>query len=147
MNYLFAKLYEFFGLCYFEGFSDNLFDSGVYTSTGFSTLVLTILSMIIFYLLKKQKPLTFRIFVYWIWVLVISIICFGLAYILSRSTLYGVYAEQNQDLPYGFGSFAGFALINVFWAFVFCLFTSIVIQLFFIETHGNVPFSFRKSHK
>jgi hypothetical protein len=147
MNDFFSNFYELFGSSYIEGFSENLYEAGVYTSTGIATLAVTILGMIIFYLLKAQKPLTFRRSAWFIWTLVLCVISFGIAYALSNSTLYGVYAEQNQDLPYGFGNFAGFALINVLWAAVYCLITSVIVQLVCINTHGNVPFPFRKSHK
>jgi len=147
MNNFFAQLYELFGSCYFESFSDDLYDAGAYTSTGIATLAVAVLGMIVFYLLKAQKPLTFRVTDWFITVFVLCVINFGIAYALSSSTLYGVYAEQNQDLPYGFGNFAGFALINLVWSFVYCLTFSVVIQLFFINTHGNIPFPFRKSHK
>lgn len=147
MNDFFSLLYELFGSNYLEGFSDNLYDGAVYTSTGIATLAVTILGMIIFYLLKTQKPLTFRLFAWFRMVLLLCVINFGIAYKLSNSTLAGIYTEQNQDLPYGFGNFAGFGLINLLWSFIFCLVTSVVIQLVCIDTHGNLPFPFRKSHK
>jgi hypothetical protein len=147
MNDFFSQLYELFGGSYIEGFSDNLYDGGVYTSTGIATLAVTILGMIIFYMIKTQKPLTFRLLAWFIAVILLCVICFGIAYGMSYSTLEGIYTEQNQDLPYGFGSFAGFGLVNLLWSAVFCFITSIVIQFICINTHGNVPFSFRKSHK
>jgi ABC-type transport system involved in multi-copper enzyme maturation permease subunit len=147
MNDLFSQLYELFGSNYIEGFSDNLYDGGVYTSTGIATLAIAVLGMIIFYLLKAQKPLTFRLFAWFITVLLLCVINFGIAYALSNSALVGMYTEQNQDLPYAFGRFAGFGLVNLLWSFVFCLITSVVIQLICINTHGNVPFLFRKSHR
>lgn len=141
------NLYEFFGLLRFGAFSDDLYDNGVYTSTGIATLIVVFLGVFFFYWFKSQKPLTFRRIAWFITVLLICFISFGIAYGLSNSTLYGVYAEQNQDLPYDFGNFAGFALINFVWSFVFCLFFSVAIQLIFINIHGNVPFPLRKSHK
>jgi multisubunit Na+/H+ antiporter MnhB subunit len=147
MNDFFSNFYELLGSSYIEGFSDNLYDASVYTSTGIATLAVTILGTIVFYLLKAKKPLTFRRPAWFIWTLVLCVICFGIAYALSNSALYGVYAEQNQDLPYGFGNFAGFALINFLWAAVICVLTSFVIQLVRINTHGDVPFRFRKSLK
>lgn len=140
-------LYEFFGLLRFGAFSDDLYDNGVYTSTGIAMFAVVVLGMIIFYLLKTQKPLTFRLPAWFITVFVLGAINFGIAYALSYSTLYGVYAEQNQDLPYGFGNFAGFALINLVWSFIFCVCFSLLIQISFINIHGNAPFPFRKSHK
>ena len=141
------NLYEFFGLLRFGAFSDDLYDNGVYTSTGIATIAAVLLGFIVFYLLKAQKPLTFRLLAWLITVFVLCVISFGMAYALSNSTLFGVYAKQNQDLPYGFGNFAGFALINLVWSFIFCLIFSVMVQLIFINTHGNVPFPFRKSHK
>ena len=147
MNDLFSQLYELFGSCYFGEFSENLYETGVYTSTGIATLVVAVLGMIIFYLLKTQKPLTFRVPAWFITVLVLCVINFAIAYALANSTLYGFYAEQNQDLPYGFGSFAGFALINLMWSFVYCFIFSVVIQLTFRNTHSDIPIPFRKSQK
>jgi predicted membrane-bound dolichyl-phosphate-mannose-protein mannosyltransferase len=147
MNDFFSRLYELFGSSYIEGFSDNLYDGSAYISTGIATLAVSILGMTIFYLLKAQKPLTFRLPAWFITVLLLCVINFGIAYVLSNSTLAGMYTEQNQDLPYGFDSFAGFALINFLWSFIYCLIFSVAIQLIFINTHGNVPFPFRKSHK
>lgn len=147
MNDFFSQLYELFGSSYIEGFSDNLYNAGVYTSTGLATLAVTILCIIVFYLLKAQKPLTFRRPAWFIWTLILCFISFGIAYALANSTLEGVYAEQNQDLPYGFGNFAGFALINFLWAAVYCFITSLIVQLVCINTHGDVPFPFRKSLK
>ncbi|MDR0560667.1 MAG: hypothetical protein LBG92_10900 [Prevotellaceae bacterium] len=147
MNDFFSTLYELFGSNYIEGFSENLYDGGVYNSTGIAMFIVAILGMIIFYLLKAQKPLTFRFWAWCIAILLLCIINFGIAYALSNSKLAEIYTEQNQDLPYGFGSFAGFGLVNVLWTLVLCLVTSVVIQIACINTHGNVPFPFRKSHK
>ena len=147
MNDFFAQLYELFGSVYITGFSDDLFDAGVYTSTGIATLAVAMFGMVIFYLLKAQKPLTFRVPAWFITVFVLCVINFGIAYAMSNSTLYGIYAEQNQDLPYGFGSFAGFALINLVWSFVYCFIFSAVIQLIFRNAHSDVPIPFRKSQK
>lgn len=147
MNDFFSQLYELFGSSYIEGFSNDLFNAGVYTSTGLATLAVTILGVIVFYLLKAQKPLTFRRTVWFIWTLVLCVFCFGIAYALAFSTLDGVYAQQNQDLPYSFGNFTGFALINFLWAAVYCFITSLIVQLVYINTHGDVPFPFRKSLK
>ncbi|MDR3140789.1 MAG: hypothetical protein LBU37_03560 [Tannerellaceae bacterium] len=147
MNDFLSLFYELFGSNYIEGFSDNLYDAGIYTSTGIATLAVTVLGMIIFYLFKAQKPLTFRLLAWFITVLLLCIISFAIAYTLSNNTLYGIYAEQNQDLPYSFENFVGFALINLLWSFVYCLVFSVAIQLIFINIHGNVPFLFRKSYK
>lgn len=141
------NLYEFWGLLRFEPFSDDLYDNGVYNSTGIAAIIIVFLGMVIFYMIKTQKPITFRLTAWFITILLISFINFGIAYTLSYSTLYGVFAQQNQDLTYGFGSFAGFALINFVWSLVFCTGLSVAIQLFFKNMHGNVPFKFRKSHK
>lgn len=147
MNDFFSQLYELFGSCYFGAFSDDLFNNGVYLSTGLAMLALAILGMAVFYLIKAQKPLTFRLPAWFITLITLGVINFIIAYSLSYSTLDGVFAQQNQDLPYGLGSFAGFGLINLMWSLVFCWIISVVIQLLFIKIHGNVPFRFRKSNK
>lgn len=141
------NLYEFGSLLRFGTFSDDLFNNGVYFSTGISMLAITLLGMTLFYVIKKHKPLTFRLTMWFIFIFVIGLINFGIAYSLSYSTLDGVYSEQNQNLPYGFGSFAGFGLINIIYSIIFCFFISLAIQLFFKKTHGDIPIPIRKSFK
>lgn len=141
------NLYELFGFLRFDPFSDDLYQNGIYTSTGIATITTVILGIIVFYIIKKQRPLTFGLAAWWITILLLSFISLFVAYALSYSALYGVYAKLNQDLPYGFGSFAIFASINFAWSLLFCLITSVVIQYLFKDIHGNVPFKLKKSNK
>lgn len=147
MNDFFAQLYELFGSYYIEGFSDNLYHGGIYVSTGISLISVVTLGTVFFYVLKVQKPHTFGLTVWFLNSILLSIINFVIAYSLSYSSLEGIYAEQNQDLPYGFGSFVGFSMMNFFWSLVLCLLVSVFIQFLRINLHGDVPFKIQKSHK
>ena len=146
MNDIFSSFYEIFGLARNE-FNDSLYNEGVFNSTGIATVLIAGFGMIIFYLLKTQKPLTFNLSVWAITVFVICIINIIIAYVLSYSTLNNIYLQQNKVMPFGFGNFAGFALINFVWSLFYCLIFSVIIQLIFKNIHGNVPFPFRKKHK
>lgn len=147
MNDFFSQLYELFGFCYFDGFSDDLFNAGIYPKLGLSTLLFSLLMLFVFYFLKSQKPLTYRLLV---WLIAVSVFCalsFSSAFGVARKTLSNLYEQQNQEMPYEFWQFASFAFINLLWALIFCTIISVVIQFVFINTHGNVPFRLRKSHK
>lgn len=136
MNDFFAQLYELFGSCYFGGFSDDLYNAGIYTSTGIVALVISFFGMLLLYYVYFNWLRTTNSKIAWfIWLIIIALINGIVAYFLSDSVLYGIYAQQNQNLPYGFGSFVGFATINFIWSLVFSFSISMLIK--FKSPHGK----------
>jgi hypothetical protein len=129
MNDFFSQLYELFGSNYIEGFSDSLYDGGVYTSTSIAMLTVAFLGMVLLYYVYFNWLRTTNSKTAWlIWLVIVALINGIVAYSLSYSALFGIFAGQNQDLPYGFGLFAGFSIINFVWSLVFSFVFSILIK-------------------
>jgi hypothetical protein len=129
MNDFLSKLYEIFGLGYVEGFSDDLYDSGVYFDAALYSVLIALCSIAIMYhvyfrwLRTTNSPIT-----WFFWVFATCIICGVTAYTIAHGALFDIYAEQNQDLPYSFGNFLKFAIINALWVFVLFWIFSVLIK-------------------
>lgn len=129
MNNILSKFYEMFGFSYIEGFSNDLYNAGVYSITALYSVLIAIFSVgMMYYVYFNWLRITNSKIVWFSWVIVTCTICAIIAYIIGHNALYDIYAQQNQDLPYGFGEFFKFALINAFWLFVVSWLFSVIIK-------------------
>ena len=126
MNELFAALYEGFhplDLFYITGFSDEMFNSGIYVTIGLIMLLTSLgLESIYYYCLSSFG--NFYKKVYWlIWLALIGLLNFCVAYYYSSSTM------EYLGFEYGFTQYFSFSIVNVLWATIFSFTFSIILKL------------------
>lgn len=126
MNAFFAMLYEGFhplDLFYIPDFSDSMFESGAYVTIGlimiFSTLLM---ESIYYYLLSSYGSLYKRVF-WFVWLLVIAIVNFSVAYYYSMDAL------EDNGMDYAFTDYFNFSMVNVLWATIFSFVFSLILKV------------------
>jgi hypothetical protein len=136
MNDFFAALYEGFhplNLFYIQDFSNEMYDSGAYVTIGvimiFSSLILMTLY---YYLLSSYGNLYKRLF-WFIWLLIIAIINFAVAY------YYSIVELENLQLNYGFTEHFNFSIVNVLWTVIFSFLFSLILKFKSIQG-SRTPF-------
>ena len=115
MNDFFAFLYECFG--YIQGFSDELYNSGVYISIGFLMLAISVVGMLIYYYLINHPK--FNRWWHWLFVVVLlAVINFCIAWAMSDGV---IWSNHNQTIPdnYSVSYFVTFSIINALWSVIF----------------------------
>lgn len=127
MNDFLSKLYELFGFSY--GFSDKLYHEGVYSTTALYSVLIAFCSVVImYYVYFNWLRITNSQTAWFSWIIATCIICAIVAYTISHSTLHNLYAQKNTDMPYSFGEFFKFSIINAFWVFIICWVFSVTIK-------------------
>ena len=128
MASFFEMIYEGFpplNLFYINEFSNAMFSADAYTSIGlimlFSSFVLIALY---YYVFSNYGNLHKRS--YWLlWLLIIAIINFAVAYTSSLSSLNN-YEPSNT---YTFSQYFTFSMVNVLWAVIFSFIFSLILKL------------------
>jgi len=115
MNDFFAFLYESFG--YINGFSEELYNSGIYVTIGFLMLLITAVGMVTYYYLINHPK--FNRWLHWlIVVILLAAINFGIAWAMSDGVIW-----NNHDLTipdnYFTSYFVTLSIINALWSAVF----------------------------
>jgi hypothetical protein len=126
MNEFFADLYEYWGLAYLDGFSNDMFNGNLYILIGIWMLSLSFVGMFIYYYVINH-PRYNKWYHWFIVVLGLTAINFAIAYSNSYNGLFNLYEEQNVNLPYSTEFFI-FSFINAIWSFVFSFVFSLVIK-------------------
>lgn len=124
MNAFFANWYEL--ISYFEGFSDAMYDNGLYISIGFCMVLIPVIVLTLYYYVVNST----RFSKWWQWLLLVIFICavnFGIAFGVSYNGLYDVYGSSDVGFPL-VSSCLGFSFVNVLWAFVICFVWSMIIK-------------------
>lgn len=110
MNDKFAYIYQnIFGRDFYDGhtpFCDDLFNESLYFSIGLTTLLVSILSCILFYYIINRPK--FSKWYHWVFIGLINfVICSSIGYLISYDSL-------NSLFPgiYPTSDFFGFALLN-----------------------------------
>ncbi|MDR2424938.1 MAG: hypothetical protein LBD59_09485 [Prevotellaceae bacterium] len=124
MNDFFAFLYE--TLSYLNTFSDDMYNTNAYVPTGLSSVAISLAGMTIYYYLINHPRLN-RWFHWFGMSLILAVINFGIAWIMSDKALFALYSEQGQEMPYGYEIFT-FSLINAVWTLVFNFVFSMIIK-------------------
>jgi hypothetical protein len=142
MNDFFAILYEgtFLGdLFYLDGFSNDMFQANAYISIGLIMIISSaILELIYYYFISNYGGFYKKRF--WsIWILIIGIINFAVAYYQSTIAMEDFYYISTEGSPYSFTEYFTFSLVNVLWAIIFSFLFSIVLKIKSV-TASKTPF-------
>lgn len=138
MNDFFANIYELWGFNYIEGLSDDLYSMGVYGEVFLYSLIFSLLLLVIYYKVLDQPRFSK---VLW-WILFFGFILIGvgfIAYEVSGTAIYNLYADQGQDVPYYEGDFFSFTFTNVV-VFGLVSFIASLLFKFFSTNHKYIPF-------
>lgn len=130
MNNFFAILYEGFhplDLFYIEGFSDDMFQSGIYPIIGFIMLCSTLFLMAIYYYFISNYNGFFKKRFWIIWILVIGIINFFTAYYYSINAMENFYSTSSNGNPYT-TEHINFSMVNLLWTVIFSFLFSLVLK-------------------
>ena len=131
MNDFFVFFYESFG--YIEGFSKDLFDSGVYVTIGFLMLAISAAGVLAYYYLINHPR--FNRWFYWlIVILVLASINFSIAWAMSDGIIWELYYKV---IPYPSSYFVTFSIINALWS----IFFSFVFSMAFKWRSRNCKYS------
>lgn len=123
MNEFFANWYE---LTYIEGFSDTMYENGLYIPIGFCMVLIPIVVLTLYYYAVNSR----RFNKWWQWLLLVIIICainFGIAFGVSYNGIYDVYGTTEVGYPL-VANCVGFAFINFLWSFVISFVWSMIIK-------------------
>ncbi len=125
MNDFFANWYEM--LTTFTGFSDDMYQNGLYIPIGFCMVLIPIVILTIYYIVVNSRQFNR----WWHWLLLVLIICiinFGIAFGVSYNGIIDVYqgtTETGYPLLY---DCVGFSFIDVLWTFVISFVWSLIIK-------------------
>jgi hypothetical protein len=124
-DYIFAPMFELFGLNYQEQFSNDLFDNMLYIAPGFFFLTTAFAFMILFYWVLDH-PRYAKWYHWLITILICASLNFVFNYFWTQTEINLLYAEQelphysNELLLHGFTQFL--------WSFVFCVVFSFALK-------------------
>jgi len=124
MNDFFAFFYETLG--YIKGFSEELYNSGVYVTIGFLMLIISAVGMVAYYYLINHPKFNR----WWHWLLVVIVLAainFGIAWAMSDGV---IWSNNKQTIPdnYYVSYFVTFAFINALWSTLFSFAFSMIIK-------------------
>lgn len=142
MNDLFGPLYEGFypwGLFYIDGFSQDMYDSGVYSIIGWFWIISSILLTLFYYYILSNYGSWFRLGHWFLWVLFACVINFTAAYYISIGEMADYYQHTDDGSPYGFSEHFRFSMVNAFWTFLLCVVLSIIFKIKSIKA-SRTPF-------
>lgn len=142
MNDFFASLYEGFSpvnLFYIEYFSDDLYQSGVYPTMGWSMIFITVLSILIYYFLLSNFGKLFTTISWVIYMLFIAVINFFLAYILVQNTLDDFYSTSEEGHTYIFSNFFQIGIVNAIYTVILGIILSLIVKSFSVQAR-KTPF-------
>lgn len=124
MNDFFANWYEL--LSYFDGFSDNMYDNGLYLSIGYCLILVPVVLLTLYYYVLNSRKFN----KWWQWLLLVVIICvinFGIAFGVSYNGIYGQYGTNLVGYPL-ISDCLGFSFINFTWSFLISFVWSMIIK-------------------
>ena len=127
MNTFFANWYELSGQM--EGFSDDMFENGLYMHAGIWMVLITVVLLAVYYYVINAASLN----KWWHWlvlVIVIGVINFFIGYSTAYNGIWDIYEQQNIDSTgYSVGiDSMSFGLINAFWSMIVAFVWSMIIK-------------------
>lgn len=131
MNDFFAALYEGFhplNLFYIEGFSDDMYESGIYPTIGLIMLCSSLVLMAIYYYFISNYNGFYKKRFWFIWILVIGVINFIASYYYSEIAMVNFYSTSTDGSPYT-TVHINFSMVNLFWAVIFSFLFSLVLKI------------------
>lgn len=127
MNTFFANWYELSGQL--EGFSDDMYNNGLYLHVGIWMVLIPIVLLTIYYYVVNAASLS----KWWHWLLlvvIIGVINLIIGYSTAYNGIWDVYEQQNIDYTgYNVGiDSLTFGLINALWSMVVGFVWSMIIK-------------------
>jgi hypothetical protein len=127
MNDFFAEIQELFGLIYFRGLSNDLYNNEVYFSMSLFLFLFTFIWIVAYYYIIKS-PKWGTILRWSLWVFIGCIINFITSYLIAYNEMYSYYVvELNEDLPYS-NEFIGVGLSNFITSLILSIIYSAMIK-------------------
>lgn len=142
MNDFFASLYEGFNpvnLFYIEYFSDDLYQSGIYPTMGFSMIFITTILILLYYFLLSNFSKLYTTISWLIYMLIIAVINFILAYILAQNAIDDFYSTSEEGHTYIFSDFFQIGMVNAIYTIILGLVLSIIVKSFSVQAR-KTPF-------
>lgn len=122
MNDVFAPLYEGWGLFYLDTFSDDMYNNRLYLPVGWTLLLSTAALMAVYYHVINHPR--FNRWYHWLlFVGIVAIINFAVAYFVSYNEMKLLYEEDPYSTQY-----YTFGLVNFLYAFVFSTIFSYILR-------------------
>lgn len=126
MNEFFAGLYELGGALYLGNFSLELYVNKLYVPVGLTLIISVFLSLLVFYYLIDHPR--FNKWTHWLlFVGIVSVLNFGVAFFFSYSELSLIYQLQGTQLPY-WADFWIFSLINMLYSLLLAVILSYLVR-------------------
>jgi len=136
---LIANFYELWGGSYLGSFSDQMFNNDLYFPVAlYSILVAFMLTIAYYYII--DRPVTAKLSVWAINLLVGWIISYIIAYVSANNDLTEIFTSIGEPVPASFSSdMIMFASINAMWTVLLMVLLSLVFK--WKSTHSSyIPF-------
>lgn len=130
MNNFFATLYDGFhplDLFYIENFSDDMYESGIFSIIGVIMLSTSLVLMVSYYYFISNYNGFFKKRFWFIWILVIGIVNFISAYYYSVIAMEDFYSTSSDGSPYT-TEHISFSMVNLLWAAIFSFLFSMILK-------------------
>ncbi|KOS04807.1 hypothetical protein AM493_01170 [Flavobacterium akiainvivens] len=138
MASFFEMLYEGFpplNLFYINGFSNDMFSADAYTSIGLMMLFSALIMEGLYYFVLSNYGKMHRRSFWFLWLFIIAVLNFVLAYINSMSSL----TKVGTGSDYTFSQYFSFSMVNVLWAVVFSFIFSVIFKFWSVSA-SRTPF-------
>jgi hypothetical protein len=117
-------------------FANDLFDSGIYNIVGMIMVFSSLIWMLLYYYFLSDYSNNYKLYKWIIWILVLAIINFSVAYYFSDLQMAILYPDGGS---YIVTDYINFSLLNFIWSIVFCFILSIPLKIKSI-TASKTPF-------
>lgn len=131
-------LYEGFpplNLFYINEFSSAMYNAGAYTSIGIMMLLSALVMEALYYYVLSNYGKIHRRSFWFLWLFIIAVLNFILAYISSMSSL----TKADPLTQYTFSQYFTFSMVNVLWAVVFSFIFSVIFKFWSVSA-SRTPF-------
>jgi len=131
MNDFFAALYEGFNpvnLFYIEYFSDDMYESGVYTTIGWLMIISTLALTALYYFSLSNYGKLYKKQFWILWIGCIATLNYTMGYILANNAMNDFYSSAEEGNPYSFITYSQFGIYNLIWGLLLSIIVSVVIK-------------------
>lgn len=131
---LIANVYELWGFNYLDAFSTIMFDNNFYSVVAIYTLPMVLVFTFLYYYVF-DRPRTSKLWVWFIWLLMIGLVAFAIAYITVENSFYEIGQIPSK---YGVENLI-FSFTNLIYACIIMFFFSLLIK-WKSTNSSHVPF-------
>lgn len=131
MNDFFASIYEGFNplnIFYIEFFSDDMYESGVYSTIGWLMILSSILVVVLYYFFISNLGKLYKTAFWLVIIGVIALINYMIGFYFSMNAMNDFYTTSEEGNPYGFFEYSQFGLYNVLWAVLLSIIVSLIVK-------------------